>query len=69
MFDGAGGGVWKGKCMRAWECVSKGSLKYLLTAFHLQQGFGQDAACHTDGLADVVPRILAVHICNGQLST
>lgn len=42
--------------------------KYLLTAFHLQQGFGQDAACHTDGLADVVPRILAVHICNGQLS-
>lgn len=50
-------------------CVSKASLKYLLTAFHLQQGFGQDASRHTDGLADVVPRILTVHICNGQLST
>lgn len=49
-------------------CLSKASLKNLLTAFHLQQGFGQDAARHTDGLADVVPRILAVHICNGQLS-
>lgn len=61
-------GVYKRATVYVCVRLSKASLKYSLTAFHLQQGFGQDATCHTDGLADVVPRILAVHICNGQLS-
>ncbi|TNN52740.1 hypothetical protein EYF80_037044 [Liparis tanakae] len=39
-----------------------------LTAFHLQQGFGQDAAGHTDGLADVVAGVLHLDVGDGELA-
>lgn len=40
-----------------------------LTTFHLEQGFGQDAAGHTDGLADVIARIFDLDVGDGQLTT
>lgn len=59
-------------------CISPNSLCNLplsvkellltLTAFHLEQGFGQDAPGHTDGLADVVARVLDVYVSNGELT-
>lgn len=40
----------------------------ILTALHLQQGFSEDAAGHTDGLADVISRVFHLDISDGQLA-
>lgn len=40
----------------------------ILTTLHLQQGFSEDAAGHTDCLADVISRVLHLDIGDGQLS-
>lgn len=40
----------------------------ILTALHLQQGFGEDAAGHADRLADVISRVLHLDIGDGQLA-
>ena len=40
---------------------------FTLTTLHLQQGFGQDAPSHVDGLADVVARVFDLDIDDGQL--
>lgn len=44
------------------------SLLFRLTAFHLQQGFGQDASSHADGLADVEARVFHLHVGDGELA-
>lgn len=43
--------------------------RLLPTIRNLQQGFGQDAAGHGEGLADVVAGVDALHRGNGQLPT
>lgn len=55
------------------HCSSRHSLPhrlwvFSLTAFHLQQGFSEDAAGHTDGLTDVIPRVFNLDVCDGQLT-
>lgn len=40
----------------------------ILTALHLQQGFGEDATGHADRLADVISRVLHLDISDGQLT-
>lgn len=41
---------------------------WTLTALHLQEGFSEDAAGHTDGLADVVARVFHLDVSDGQLA-
>lgn len=41
----------------------------ILTTFYLEQGFGQDASSHADGLADVIARVFNLDIIDGQLTT
>lgn len=40
----------------------------VLTVCDLKLGLGHDAACYSEGLADVVARVGALHRWNGQLS-
>lgn len=41
---------------------------FTLTTFHLKQGFSEDAAGHTDGLADVIARVFNLDVGDGQLT-
>lgn len=49
------------------QCKSTPGL-FTLTALHLQQGFGQDAAGHADRLADVIARVFDLDVRDGQLA-
>lgn len=41
---------------------------FTLTALHLQQGFGEDAAGHADGLTDIIAGVVHLGAGDGELT-